>query len=97
MELKEILRFADELVFSKTGNHLDDLQQAILRETFQGQRYAKIAQDRNCSEGYIRGVASEMWKIFSEVLGQNVSKTNVRVTLERSLLANISSPFGKNV
>lgn len=96
MELKEILRFADEIVFSKTGNHLDDLEQAILRETFQGHKYAKIAQDRNCSEGYVRSSASELWKIFSDVLGEDVSKVNVRSILERARFANVSPAIGRD-
>ncbi|MFB2923085.1 ATP-binding protein [Aerosakkonema funiforme] len=97
MELQEILRFADEVVFSNTGNHLDDLQQAILRETFQGRKYAKIAEDRNCSEGYVRGAASELWKILSEVLGEDVSKVNVRGILERAKFYNsYSSAIEKN-
>jgi hypothetical protein len=51
MELKEVLRFADDKVFSKTGKHLDDLQEAILKEALQGRKYAtKVAQDRDCSE-----------------------------------------------
>ena len=29
MELKEVLRFADEKVFAKTGKHLEDLQEAM--------------------------------------------------------------------
>ncbi|MEG4441942.1 ATP-binding protein [Microcoleus sp. AT9_B5] len=85
MELKEVLRFADEKVFSKTGKHLDDLQEAILKETLQGRKYAtKIAQDRDCSEGYVRVAASELWKILSEVFDEEVSKVNVRAILERA-------------
>ncbi|MBD1923411.1 ATP-binding protein [Microcoleus sp. FACHB-831] len=96
MELQEILRFADELVFAKTGNHLDDLQQAILRETFQGQKYAKIAQDRSCSEGYVRSSASDLWKILSEVLGEDISKTNVKSILERAKFYNSASAIGRD-
>jgi hypothetical protein len=85
MELQEVLRFADEKVFSKTGKHLDDLQEAILKEVLQGRKYAtKIAQDRDCSEGYVRVAASELWKILSDVFGEDVSKVNVRAILERA-------------
>ncbi|MEG4275304.1 MULTISPECIES: ATP-binding protein [unclassified Microcoleus] len=85
MELKEVLRFADDKVFTKTGKHLDDLQEAILKEVLQGRKYAaKIAQDRDCSEGYVRVAASELWKILSDVLGEEVSKVNVRAILERA-------------
>ena len=97
MELKEVLRFADEKVFSKTGKHLDDLQEAILKETLQGRKYAtKIAQDRDCSEGYVRVAASELWKILSDVLDEEVSKVNVRAILERAKFYNHSSAIGEN-
>ncbi len=95
MELKEVLRFADEKVFSKTGKHLDDLQEAILKEVLQGRKYAaKIAQDRDCSEGYIRIAASELWKILSDVFGEEVSKVNVRAILERAKFYNYSQTIG---
>ena len=98
MELKEVLRFADEKVFSKTGKHLDDLQEAILKEVLQGRKYAtKIAQDRDCSEGYVRVAASELWKILSDVFGEDVSKVNVRAILERAKFYNsYSSAISEN-
>ena len=95
MDVQEVLRFADELVFERTGTHLDDLQQAILRGTFQGQKYSKIAQEYNCTEGHVRDVGSDLWKIFSEKLGEDVKKSNFRATLERLSFSNISSNFAK--
>ncbi|MFB2881864.1 NB-ARC domain-containing protein [Floridanema aerugineum] len=68
----------------------------MFRETFQGQKYAKIAQERNCSEGYVRSNASELWKILSEALGEEVSKTNVQLILERAKFYNSSSAIGKS-
>ncbi|MEA5496453.1 ATP-binding protein [Limnoraphis robusta Tam1] len=97
MELKEVLRFADEKVFSKTGKHLDDLQEAILKEAIQGRKYAtKVAQDRDCSEGYVRVAASELWKILSDVFGEEVSKVNVRAILERAKFYNYSQTIGND-
>jgi len=97
MELKEVLRFADEKVFSKTGKHLDDLQEAILKEAIQGRKYAtKVAQDRDCSEGYVRVAASELWKILSDVFDEEVSKGNVRAILERANFYNSPSAIGRD-
>ncbi|MGA9379626.1 MAG: ATPase, partial [Phormidium sp.] len=96
MELQEILRFADEMVFTKTGKHLDDLQEAILREALQGHKYAKVAQDRDCSQGYVRVAAAELWKILSEVFGEEVSKVNVRRILERAKFYNSPSAIGRD-
>jgi AAA domain len=97
MELKEVLRFADDKVFSKTGKHLDDLQEAILKEVLQGRKYTtKVAQDRDCSEGYVRVAASELWKILSDVFGEDVSKGNVRAILERANFNNYQSTIGSD-
>jgi hypothetical protein len=96
MELKEVLRFADDKVFAKTGKHLDDLQEAILKEALQGRKYAKVAQDRGCSQGYVRVAAAELWNILSEVFGEDVSKVNVRAILERAKFYNSPSAIGEN-
>ncbi|MEG4328853.1 ATP-binding protein [Microcoleus sp. herbarium5] len=97
MELQEVLRFADEKVFSKTGKHLDDLQEAILKEVLQGRKYAtKIAQNRDCSDGYVRVAASELWKILSKVFDEDVTKVNVRAILERAKFYNSPSAIGRD-
>ena len=52
MNFKEVLKMADEIVFAKTGKHLDDLQEAILRGTMQGEKYTQIAEESHCNESY---------------------------------------------
>ncbi len=96
MDIKEVLKLADDLLFAKTGNHLDDLQETILRGTVQGQRYSKIAEDFQCTEGHVRDVASKLWKILSDVVGEDVSKSNFRATLERWHFSIVSSNFAKD-
>lgn len=96
MDTQEVLKFADELVFAKTGKHLDNLQEAILRGTVQGKRYSKIAEENNCTQGHVKDVASEVWKILSEILGEDISKSNFRATLERLRVSNISH-VGKDI
>ncbi|MFE1747040.1 NB-ARC domain-containing protein [Coleofasciculus sp. H7-2] len=96
MDVKEVLRLADRLIFDKTGKHLDDLQEAILRGVCQGNKYSKIAEESHCTEGHVRDVASELWKILSDVLGENVSRANFRSTLERWQVSIISSNFAQD-
>ena len=95
MDAEEILKFADNLVFTKTGKHLDNVQEAILLGAWQGQKYPKIAQEAHCSEGHARDVASELWKILSDVLGEAVNKSNFKSTFKRLHISNVSSPIGK--
>jgi hypothetical protein len=93
MDISEILELADELVFVKTGQHLDYLQKSILRGTLKGQKYWKIAEETHSSEGHVRDVGSKLWKILSEGLGEDITKANFRAILEKAKIYrnNISS------
>ncbi|MEG4307830.1 MULTISPECIES: ATP-binding protein [unclassified Microcoleus] len=91
MNLKEVLKMADEMVFAKTGQHLDNLQEAILRGTMQGEKYTKIADDIHCNESYVRDVGSKLWPILSEELGEDVNKKNFRSAIERLQFSLFSS------
>jgi hypothetical protein len=73
----------DQLIFYNTGKHLDDLQIDILTEAFEGKKYAEIAKNCNCSEGYIKTVACELWKILSEEIGETIKKSNFKGAMER--------------
>ncbi|MEG3877087.1 NB-ARC domain-containing protein [Microcoleus sp. herbarium7] len=97
MNLNEVLQMADEMVFAKTGQHLDNLQEAILRGTIQGEKYTKIAEEIHCNESYVRDVGSKLWPILSEELGEDVNKTNFRSAMERlqvSLFSNVVDYVG---
>jgi len=96
MNLKEMLNVADRIVFEKTGQHLDDLQAAVLRGTLQRETYKEIAKDFDCSESRIREIGSELWQILSEELGEDVSKSNFRSTMERLQNSNALN-FANNV
>ncbi|MEG4858792.1 NB-ARC domain-containing protein [Microcoleus sp. K1-B6] len=96
MNLKEMLNVADRIVFEKTGQHLDDLQAAVLRGTLQRETYKEIAKDFNCSESRIREIGSELWQILSEEFGEKVSKSNFRSTMERLQNSNALN-FANNV
>ncbi|WP_341738279.1 NB-ARC domain-containing protein [Microcoleus sp. CAWBG640] len=95
MDVEEILKFADNLVFTKTRKHLDNVQEAILLGAWSGQKYPKIAEEAYCSEGHARDVASDLWKILSDILGEAVNKSNFRSTFKRLQISNVSSPIGK--
>ncbi|MCC3572322.1 MAG: NACHT domain-containing protein [Microcoleus sp. PH2017_40_RAT_O_B] len=91
MNLKEVLQMADEMVFAKTGKHLDDLQEAILRGTMQGEKYTKIADEIHCNESYVRDIGSRLWQTLSEELGEEVNKTNFRSAMGRFIFENVSN------
>jgi len=96
MNLKEMLTLADKTVFEKTGQHLDDLQEALLRGTLQHETYKHVAKDFDCSESRVRNAASELWQLLSEELGENVNKKNFRSAIQRFQVSNVSN-FTQNV
>ena len=96
MSLKEALEIADKIVFEKTGEHLDDLQEAVLQGTVQRQTYKQIAKKFDCSESSVRKVGSELWQILSEELGEDVSKKNFQSAIQRFQVSNVSN-FAKDV
>ena len=88
MNLQEALLFADEILFRKTGRHLDDIQLGLLEGVLQRKRYSEIATELNCTEGYLKDVGYELWKLFSELFGEEVNKSNLRSNLMRHQVEN---------
>ncbi len=80
MNLKEVVKLADDLVFSRTGKHLNDLQEKILHGTWEDDDYKEIAKAVNLSEARVREVGMELWQTLSQELGKRVSKSNFRST-----------------
>ncbi|NET28345.1 ATP-binding protein [Okeania sp. SIO1I7] len=91
MTLNEILRFVDDVVFDKTGKHLDSLQEAILRATWQGEKYSKVAQQYHCTKFHVGNVASNLWQLISKELNEKIHKSNFRAAMERYLVSNSSN------
>jgi DNA-directed RNA polymerase specialized sigma24 family protein len=83
MSLEEVLQYVDDRVFAKTEKHLDTLQREILRGVFDGQKYANIAEEYKCTAGHVKDEAYKLWRLLSEVLGQDLNKSNFRATVER--------------
>ncbi|MEB3180324.1 MAG: ATP-binding protein [Nostocaceae cyanobacterium] len=88
MDIAKVLKLADELLFMHTGEHLEHLQETILKGTLQGYKYAKIASENHLSEGHVRDTASELWQALSDVLGEDVNKLNARNILEKIIISN---------
>jgi len=96
MTVTEILQFVDNLVFTKTDKHLDDLQKKIIEELFQGKTYKQIANIYDYDEGYIGDESRNLFKILSGVLGEDVNKSNFCWTLERVKNCSKIVSFGNN-
>jgi hypothetical protein len=83
MNVTEILQFADNLVFSETKKHLDDLQQIVIKGVWEDKTYETIAEECNRSENHVRDVGYKLLRTLSNSLGEDINKRNFRATFER--------------
>jgi hypothetical protein len=83
MNVNELLQFVDRLVLDKTGKHLDDVQKAVIEGTYQRETYDEIAQKCHITKNHASDVGSELWKILSDILNEEIKKSNFRSNLER--------------
>jgi len=83
MNFEEALKIIDDLVFAKKGEHLSDLQKAILQASCQNYTYKEMAEKFPYNEGHIKNEASLLWKLLSNSLGELISKKNLWVALKK--------------
>lgn len=95
MDIEEALEFVDHLIFAMTGKHLDSLQQAILRGTWENHKYREIAEAHHRSEVYVKEVGFKLWQALSDILDETVNKSNFRAILERRWRFSFVLQFGK--
>ena len=83
MDVAEVLKLADELMFESTSKHLDDLERSIVEGVCQGKKYGQVAEESYCTEGYVTDIAANLWKALSDALGEKVSKSSFKSAIER--------------
>ena len=91
MNVEDVVQWADNLIFDRTGANLTPLQEAILTGVWQRQKYPQIAKDFHCSESHVKKEAAKLWEKLGEELGEDLNKFNFRSKLEkRHIVSNIS-------
>ncbi|CAD5978762.1 MULTISPECIES: NB-ARC domain-containing protein [Planktothrix] len=83
MNITEVLQFVDQLIFERTGKHLDNVQRAVVEGTWQGETYSQIGEKNHFNKNHASDVGGELWKFLSEALGEDIKKTNFSSTFER--------------
>jgi NB-ARC domain len=84
MDIAEVLKIADDLMFDSTSKYLDNLQRSIVEGVWEGKTYKDIADSTEKTEGHIRDSAATLWKDISEAVGESVRKSNFKSVIERN-------------
>jgi hypothetical protein len=78
ISFESALKLADAAVVAKSARHLKNIEVAVLRGVWLGQRYDEIAESVGYAPDYIKhDVGPKLWQILSASLGAKVSKTNL--------------------
>jgi hypothetical protein len=80
---EQAVRLIDRLLARSQQPKLNDLQSAIVLEIWVGSTYRLIADLLFYDFDYIKQIAARLWKSLSQLLGENICKSNLRSALER--------------
>lgn len=81
-EISQLVAFADNLVYEKTGQHLDSREKDILKQTLERKGYKKIKCDNHKTSYIIKILAQALWDKLSEATGEKVTKPTVGKILQ---------------
>jgi tetratricopeptide (TPR) repeat protein len=94
VELNAVIDRLNDLLATMTGKQLSELQRVIIQQVWADRKYAEIADSYSCTEGHVKDISSDLWKILSQVLSTKVNKNNLRIVLQQQIseIPNPSEP-----
>jgi hypothetical protein len=78
MTLEEVMTLLDAIL----PKPLNDLHSFVFQQAWEGRSYAEMADRSAYDETYLKSVGARIWKSLSKATNQNVTKSNVRSSLE---------------
>ncbi|MEB3216652.1 MAG: diguanylate cyclase [Nostocales cyanobacterium 94392] len=83
MCIEEILEFIEITIYNNAGRKLTAIEKEILKAALQKEAYTSIAGNCHLSLGHIKDVAYKLWNELSQILGEKVTKSNLRLVLAK--------------
>ncbi|HEY9819692.1 MAG TPA: hypothetical protein V6D35_02795 [Candidatus Sericytochromatia bacterium] len=80
MTVDEALLFLDSVL---QPEHLNDIQELVFRQTWEGRSYLEIAKKTAYDAEYVKYVGFQLWQLLSRVFREKVTKGNVHSVLRR--------------
>ena len=80
MNIEEALALVDEAL---KPERLNDLQELVFRQSWEGKTYQDIGSEAGYDNDYIRLVGFQLWQALSHAFGEKVTKNNFRSILRQ--------------
>ncbi|WP_041698285.1 NB-ARC domain-containing protein [Thalassoporum mexicanum] len=94
MNIEDALMIVDSIL---PGRSLNNIQELLFRQTWEGKTYLAIAENSGYDASYVRDVGYKLWQTLSRAFGERVTKKNLQVVLRRyasKLVTSSPSPHG---
>ncbi len=78
MDSKQALAIVTQL---SPGIDLTYVEEAVFLGTWEGKRYREMAIELGYEEGYLKDIGSQLWRLLSDRLGEEVTKKRLRYIL----------------
>ena len=78
MSPEEALTFLETIL---PPGSLNNVKTLVFQRSWEGKGYSAIASEADYDSDYIKGVAAQLWKSLSDILGEKVTKKNFRALL----------------
>jgi WD40 repeat protein len=89
MKADEALIYLQEVLAPK---RLNDTQELVFCQTWEGKSYAEIAETSSYDPEYIKYVGYQLWQVLSKALEEKISKSNIQSALRRHQQKNHPTP-----
>lgn len=71
------------LIDATLNQHLNNLQELIFRQSWEGKSYQEIAASFDYAPQYIKDVGFKLWQLPSKAFGEKITKKNFQSVLRR--------------
>ena len=79
----QAIRLIDRLLDRGQQRKLNDIQSTIMLQIWEGNTYRSIGDRLSYDLDYIKQIAARLWKLLSQLLSENICKSNIKSVLER--------------
>jgi hypothetical protein len=83
MNGEDAVKLIDRVLIQSQQRQLNDLESAVLIQTWSGSSYSEIADRVGYEVDYIKHIAARLWKSLSLFFGERVCKRNIQSILRR--------------
>ncbi|NJM22934.1 MAG: hypothetical protein HC836_45070 [Richelia sp. RM2_1_2] len=92
MSFEEALKLIKTTLYINSGKQLTLVEKEILKAAWENEVYLTIAKNSHLSVGHIKDIASNLWGLLSDIFGEKVTKTNLRLLIKKYVANNTYPP-----